>query len=265
MLVAAAVLPHPPLLVPEVAAGAAEELAGLRSACRKAIDITLGAEIDRLIVVGVGPGRDSFGPGARGSLAGFGVPIEVCVPGAAPTGELVLPLSATIGCWLLRNHSLGDHPLLDRPLGTRSPPSPVTVEVVAAETAPEHAVELGAELGAELGVELAASADRVGLLVMGDGSAALTPKAPRYVVEGAEEWQRGVDQALGAADVEALAALSADDAHRYSATGRAAWQVLVGAARAGEKHATTWRGTLLAAEAPYGVGYTVAAWERVGQ
>jgi hypothetical protein len=105
----------------------------------------------------------------------------------------------------------------------------------------------------------------MGLLVMGDGSAALSPRAPGYVVEGATEWQRRVDHALGSADVDAVAALSADDADRYLAMGRAAWQVLAGAVRAGEGPDTTWRSTLLAAEAPYGVGYTVAAWERVGR
>jgi hypothetical protein len=248
MLVAAAVLPHPPLLVPEVAAGAAAELGGLRAACRKAIDTVLASDVQRVVVIGGGAVRATFGPGARGSLAGFEVPIEVCVPGAAPTGELVLPLSATIGCWLLSDHRPGGMPSA----------CPIAVEVVTAETSPQGVVELG--------VELAASVDRLGLLVMGDGSAALSPKAPRYVVEGAAEWQRGVDQALGSADIEALAALSSDDAHRYSATGRAAWQVLAGAAgaaRARERHGATWRGTLVAAEAPYGVGYTVATWERV--
>lgn len=265
MLVAAAVLPHPPLLVPEVAAGAADELAGLRATCGKAIDTVLGSDLQRVVVVGGGPARASFGAGARGSLAGFGVPVEVVVPGDAPTacaptagaptakaevGEVVLPLSVAIGCWLLRDV---------RP-GPARPGCPVVVEVVAAETSAQEAAELGGEL--------AASADRVGLLVMGDGSAALSLKAPGYLVEGATEWQRGVDQALGSADIEAVAALTADDARRFSAAGRAAWQVLAGAARGGgepasERQGTSWIGTLLAAEAPYGVGYTVATWEQV--
>lgn len=235
MLVAAAVLPHPPLLVPEVASGAAGELDELRAACHKAVDTVVGSGVDRLVVVGGGQRRASFGPGARGSLSGFGVPLEVAVVGAPPTGEPVLPLSATIGCWLL----------------SRSHPScPVAVEVVAFETSPLDAAALGAELGA--------SAVRVGLLVMGDGAATLTPKAPGYVVEGAGEWQRDVEQMLGSAAVEAVAALATDDADRFAAGGRAAWQVLAGAARE-----SAWQGTLLASEAPYGVGYTVATWQRV--
>lgn len=235
MLVTAAVLPHPPVLVPEVASGAAGELEGLRAACHKAVDTVIASDVDRLVVVGGGPGRASFGPGARGGLAGFGVPVEVSVPGAPPSGELVLPLSATIGCWLLSHGH---------------PSCPVAVDVVAGSTPPQDA--------AAVGVELAASAVRVGLLVMGDGAATLTPKAPAYVVEGAGQWQREVDQMLGSAAVEAVAALSTDDADRFAARGRAAWQVLAGAARG-----SAWRGTLLAAEAPYGVGYTVATWQRV--
>lgn len=238
MLVAAAVLPHPPLLVPEVAAGAADELAGLRAACRKAIDTVLVSDLQRLLVVGGGASRSTFGPGARGSLAGFGVPVEVCVPGASPAGGRVLPLSATVGCWLL-----GDH----------QPRCPVAVEVVAAGTPPQDA--------AAAGVELSGSAERVGLLAMGDGSAALTAKAPGYVVDGAGEWQQAIDRALGTADVDAVAALSTEDDDRYSASGRAVWQVLAGAARGGGRRGRTWRGTLLAAEAPYGVGYTVATWQ----
>lgn len=237
MLVSAAVLPHPPLLVPEVASGAAGELDELRAACHKAIDAVVASDVDRLVVVGGGPRRASFGSGARGSLSGFGVPVEVAVPGAAPGGPPVLPLSATIGCWLLSECHLS---------------CPVAIEVVAAETSSPDAAAVGAAL--------AASAARVGLLVMGDGAATLTPKAPGYVVEGAGRWQGDVDQTLGSAAVEAVAALSTDDADRFAAGGRAAWQVLAGAARG-----STWRGTLLAAEAPYGVGYTVATWQRVAE
>jgi hypothetical protein len=234
MLVAAAVLPHPPVLVPELASGAAGELGGLRAACHKAVDTVLAAGADRLVVVGGGPRRASFGPGARGSLSGFGVPVDVAVPGAPPTGGPVLPLSATLGCWLL----VHGHPSC-----------PVAVEVVRVDTSPGDAAALGAEL--------AGSAPRVGLLVMGDGAATLTTRAPGYVVEGAGEWQRDVDHMLGSAAVEAVAALATDDADRVAAGGRAAWQVLAGAARE-----SAWQGTLLAAEAPYGVGYTVATWQR---
>ena len=58
MLVAAAVCPHPPLLVPEVAAGAAHETDDLRAACRAAVATLAGYDV---VVVGtaqaVGIGR----------------------------------------------------------------------------------------------------------------------------------------------------------------------------------------------------------------
>lgn len=234
MLVAAAVLPHPPLLVPAVAAGAAPELDGLRAACRKAVEAVLAPEVDRVVVVGADRTRAMFGPGTRGGLGGFGVPIEVVVPGAAPSGDPVLPLSATIGCWLLADLVV---------------PAPTGVEVVPDDAAPQEAAALGAGL--------AASADRVALLVMGDGSAAMTTRAPGYVVDGASAWQAEVERMLETADVEGLAALSPTEATRFRAAGRAPWQVLAGAAADGR-----WQSTLLAAEAPYGVGYVVATWLR---
>ncbi|GAA3457324.1 hypothetical protein GCM10018962_91580 [Dactylosporangium matsuzakiense] len=51
-LVAAAVCPHPPLLVPELAAGAAPELDDLRAACRAAVAHLANASVDSLIVLG---------------------------------------------------------------------------------------------------------------------------------------------------------------------------------------------------------------------
>ena len=52
MLVAAAVCPCPPLLVPEVAAGAAPELDAARAACTDALGVLAAARPDRLVVVG---------------------------------------------------------------------------------------------------------------------------------------------------------------------------------------------------------------------
>ncbi|NEE05637.1 hypothetical protein G3M58_04235, partial [Streptomyces sp. SID7499] len=65
----------------------------------------------------------------------------------------------------------------------------------------------------------------------------------------------GATEALGSADLDALAALDAALARELKAAGRAPWQLLGGAARdAGLV------GRLLYEDAPYGVGYTVAAW-----
>lgn len=64
MLVAAAVCPCPPLLVPAVAAGARSELRGTRAACADALGVLAAARPDRLVVVG------PAGEAARGAYPG---------------------------------------------------------------------------------------------------------------------------------------------------------------------------------------------------
>ncbi|PBO30235.1 TetR family transcriptional regulator [Streptomyces albidoflavus] len=62
-------------------------------------------------------------------------------------------------------------------------------------------------------------------------------------------------EALGAADTASLAGLDPVLAEELGAAGRAPWQVLAGAAAGAGLS-----GKLLYDEAPYGVGYFVAAW-----
>ena len=51
-LIGAAICPHPPLIVPELAAGAAAELDELRAACDQAVARLLPTEPDIICVVG---------------------------------------------------------------------------------------------------------------------------------------------------------------------------------------------------------------------
>jgi hypothetical protein len=224
VLISAAVCPHPPLLVPEVACGAAPELDSLRAACAEAL-VTL-ATADLVVVVGSGPVTRDFGADAAGTLRPYGRDITMGM------GEPVLPLSLTIGRWLL-----GDRSAVYRSV---------------AEDAP-------AESCARLGAELAGLAERVALLVMGDGSACRTERAPGYLDERAAGFDAGVARALAEADTAALSGLVPALAAELRAAGRAPWQVLAGAAGDGR-----FTGTLLADEAPYGVGYLVANWTRIG-
>ena len=106
MLIAAAVCPHPPLLVPEVTGAhgpGADELSRLRAACREAVAVLLGAALNLLVVVGDAGHTAEYPPAAGGSLRDFGVPFTV---GADP----VLPLSLTIGKWLLAGVAPGGPP-----------------------------------------------------------------------------------------------------------------------------------------------------------
>ncbi|MER5985915.1 class III extradiol dioxygenase subunit B-like domain-containing protein [Streptomyces sp. NPDC001787] len=246
MLVAAAVCPCPPLLVPEVAAGAAPELDAARTACLDALGVLAAARPDLLVVVGpVGEeGRGRHLEGAAGSFRGFGVDLDVrlgTAPVTGPVGEesapdaasRPLPFSLAVGAWLL-----------DRARWAGAPVEGLGV----AET-------LSGERCAEAGRELAAGADRVALLVMGDGSACRTLKAPGYLDERAAEFDARTAAALGAADLTVLRALGRPLAYELKASGRAPWQVLAGAAEGAGLG-----GRLLYEDAPYGVGYTVAAW-----
>lgn len=252
MLVAAAVCPCPPLLVPEVAAGAAPELDAARAACTDAIGVLAASRPDRLVVVGPA-GQEGRGPhpqGTRGSFRGFGVDLDVRLgevsvddgDGSVGTGGTVgsgaaaerrLPVSLAVAGWLLGRTEWSAAPL--EGLGVGEP------------LAPERCIQAGGEI--------AARADRVALLVMGDASACRTLKAPGYLDERAAGFDADVVRALAAADVAALKALDAELAQELKAAGRAPWQVLAGAA-----DGAGLSGELLFDDAPYGVGYLVAAW-----
>ncbi|MEW2622326.1 class III extradiol dioxygenase subunit B-like domain-containing protein [Streptomyces sp. NPDC048106] len=236
MLVAAAVCPCPPLLVPEVAAGAAAEMDAARAACTDALGVLAAARPDLLVVVGpAGPGEGGpFPRGTRGSFRGFGVDLDVRLgPARDAVAERALPSSLAVGAWLL-----------DRTGWTNAP-----VEGLGAEETltPEQCAESGRELGTR--------ADRVALLVMGDASACRTVKAPGYLDDRAAPFDAAAAQALATADLPAVRALDPALARALKASGRAPWQILAGAAEG-----TALTGALLYEDAPYGVGYVVTTW-----
>jgi hypothetical protein len=232
VLVAAAVCPHPPLLVPGVGAGASGELDQLRVACDAAVLDLLAAEPTLVVVVGGAPVVGPFGDGAWGSLAGFGVRVPV---GSGP-GEPTLPLSLTLGRWLVSRADGEVRPLL---FGVEP--------------------DAGADRCLALGEVLSGRADRVALLVMGDGSARRSVKGPGGLDPAAEPFDAAVADALAAGDPDALAALDPAHAADLLAAGRAPWQVLAGAARG-----AGWQGTVTWTGSPYGVTYLVATWTLAG-
>ncbi len=231
MLVAAAVLPHPPLLVPGVGAGASGELDELRAACDAAVAEVLAVDPALLVVVGGAPVVGPFPDTAWGSLDGYGVRVPVGSGQGSPT----LPLALTLGRWLL-----------DR----AAPELPALLFGVEPDAAPDRC--------AALGEALAGRADRVALLVMGDGSARRSRKGPGGLHPDAELLDTEAEAALRAGDPAALAALDPGRADDLLAAGRAPWQVLAGAAEG-----SSWRGSVTWSGAPYGVTYLVATWLRV--
>ncbi|ONI72191.1 hypothetical protein BWI15_19165 [Kribbella sp. ALI-6-A] len=222
-VVAAAVCPHPPVLVPEVATGAAPELDDLRAACLTAIDRL--ADADRLVVVGSGSSRGQYDASAGGGFAPYGA------PGVRfGTGDPVLPLSLAIGGWLLEQ--------------TKAAGLPRVYLSVAPDEAPADCLALGQEI--------AHGNDRIALLVMGDGSARRSEHSPVHLHPRSEIFDNTVASALAVADATTLAALDPDLATELHAAGRAPWQVLAAT--------SDLTGELLYHAAPYGVGYFVATW-----
>jgi hypothetical protein len=217
VIVGAAFCPHPPVLVPAVAAGAAAELDGLRAACDAAVGSLLAARPDVVVVLGSGPVAAAYPVDAAGSLAGFGVDVRAGGP-----AEAVLPLSLTVGAWLFDRAGYA---------------GPRRYSCVPGQP----------DVGG----------GRVGLLVMGDGSACRNEKAPGSLDPRAGEYDAAVARALADGDVTALHALATDPvAADLQVAGAPAW------ATASELLAdvSPRRTRLLADEAPYGVGYLVAVW-----
>jgi len=224
-VVAAAVCPHPPLIVPELAFGAAPELDPLRAACLAAINGL--ADADALVVVGSGPVTGHrYDASAGGSFGAYGAP-QVRVG----DGEPVLPLSLLVGAWLVGQ--------------SKAAGVPRTAITVAGDESPQQCLSLGGEI--------AEGNDRIGLLVMGDGSARRSDHAPVHLHPRAEAFDTTVADALRRADLDVLGALDPDLATVLQAAGRAPWQVLAGALAS-----TELAGDLTYDAAPYGVGYFVA-------
>ena len=230
-------LPEPPLIVPELATGAAAETAQLRAACVDAAR-RLAAAAPRWIAVGADTGgRRTVGPDARGSFIGFGVDVVVALdPASSAPVDHEFPLPLLVAGWV-------------------AAAAGADVRIRGELVAPDAPAAECAALGAALAAECAAEPGPVGLLVVGDGATTHSEKAPGHLDERAGPFDAGVAAALAGADGAALAALDPGLAAELDAAGRAPWQVLAGATAGGR-----WRGELLHSSMPFGVAYHVAAW-----
>ncbi|MDT4937888.1 MAG: hypothetical protein QOG80_1559 [Pseudonocardiales bacterium] len=234
MITGAAFCPHPPVLVPDIARRAAVDLAGLRAACRTTLQ-QVAAGCEHLVLLGSAQQTLVHTSRARGSFAGFGVPLEV---GFAPDadGAIELPLSLAVGAWLI-DDALRTHP-------------PVTAVSVAADFTSSRAADELRRLIDE---------SRVGLVVMGDGSARRSTAAPGYLDEHAVAFDDGVLEALRAGDAAGLADVDLDAAAALLAAGAPAWRA-AGALLRDRPVAAD----VSCYEAPYGVAYFVAHWTSRG-
>jgi hypothetical protein len=220
VLVAAGVCPHPPLLVPGV--GRAAEVASLRLAAAAIAATVVDARADVVFVVGADTGerQTSFAPWAPGVVV---EPPDVPEP---------LPLPLLVGAHLTPGR-VRSFVVVDRDL----PPADC----------------------ADVGADLATAANRVALLVMGDGAARHSTAAPGYLDERAAGWEDAAHRAFAAADPAGLLDLDPGLGADLLAVGRAPWQVLAGAA-------DEWRPTHVQADLrqPFGVGYHFVTWSNAG-
>ena len=226
MLSAIAIVPSAPVLVPELASGAAGELADLRDAVLAAA----AGLPDRWVAVGVGSVDAAIGPDAVGTFAGYGVDVPVALsPGGAATPS-DLPLCALITGWLR---------------GRVSPRARAEVRVYAHD----HEADAALGFGRALRTEIDEAAASVGVLVVADGLHTLSPSAPGGYDPESEAVQAALDDALAGGDAAALAMLPA------GVIGRVAYQVLAGLAEPAPASAReSYRG------APFGVGYFAGVW-----
>jgi hypothetical protein len=240
MLIAGAVCPHPPLLIPAALGSAGsdppDELRKVAGATARAVAGLAAARPDLLVVVGGGAAEREYGAEAAGGLHAFGVHVTI---GA---GEPVLPLSLTVGRWLLESGAI---------LGPGGVPAgglPVLFQEVTRHAAAGDCLKLGRIL--------ADRAPRVALLAMGDACARPAREAPGVPDLAAQDYDEDIAEALAAADARWIARLDPARDDELVVAGRAAWQVLAGAAGGRRMD-----GRLLCMSAPYGVTYLVASWE----
>ncbi|WP_254125805.1 hypothetical protein [Amycolatopsis sp. CA-230715] len=163
--------------------------------------------------------------GASGSFAGYGLDIRVSLTAEDPPQVPEMPLPALVAGWL------------------------------RAET---DAVDVQVELFDEVPLT-ASSEERACLLVLGDGSNRHGPKSPGSEDDRAPAFDEEIRKALASADVAVLRRLDRGLCDELGVGGRVPWQVLADLSEGAD-----WRADLLYSDAPYGVGYHVAVWERVG-
>jgi len=174
VLSAIAIIPSAPVLVPDLAGAAADEVAELRAAMIAAVT-TLPP---RWIAVGVGASDGVVGPEVVGTFAGFGVDLPVRLSPQATGRPVELPLCALIAGWI-------------RAQAQAQPDAAVQVRVFADSHDNDQ------------------STDPIGVLVVADGANTLTPAAPGGHQPADVDVQRALDDALACGDLAALTRLPA--------------------------------------------------------
>ncbi|MBF6174008.1 hypothetical protein [Nocardia blacklockiae] len=242
----AVLIPSPPVLVPELCGGRpvvdpghpAAAVPELRDAVLRA-GRTLAGLASRWTVVGTGAADAIVEADAIGTFRGFGVDVRVALSVDSGVGvDPSMPLAALLGGWLR---------------GQVAPDAVAEARIVDAAAGGQYCGEVGAKLRRELD----ASSRECGVLVVADGAATLSTRAPGYLDARAEGVQAELDRALAAGDLDALSALDERLCAELDVSGRAAFQVLAGLFDADDAAPAV---ETLYSAAPFGVGYQVSVW-----
>jgi len=220
-----AICPPAPLLARELT-GLDPVIPELRQACAAAAERLVRSSPEVIAVVG--PGRRTAVWPADGhlNLAAFGPALGTRDEKTGPP----LPLPLGLGARLLDEAGYTGPRLLQS----------------------VHADEPAAAC-LQLGADLRTLADRVGLLVMADGSACRSLRAPGHLDPRAAAFDAAIEEAVRSGDLGSLRAMDQGLARELLAAGRPGWQVLAGA-MPGRAPSTE----ILYKADPFGVFYLVA-------
>jgi hypothetical protein len=227
VILTAVVLPHPPLLLRELT-GAEDVAAGLRNECVDALRSVLSTRPDAVVVVGGAEVTGEWDPRT---------PVDVASFGTTAARVAGLPLSLGVGARLLAEAGWAGETRL-RAVGW----------------------EASADELAELADDIAAAPGRLLLVVLGDGSARRSEKAPGHLDERAFAFDDTLARALAEGDAAALEDLDAALASELMVAGRAALAVL-GRVCADRPRPEA---RLVHREDSFGVTYLVARWHLGG-
>ena len=243
-----AVVPQPPLLVPELVVGQDPDVRTVREEC-----LAVAAQLVRAAPRWVAIAADELaspdverpttvGPRAVGTFRGYGVDVPVRLS-ADDTGgsdpDPSMPLPALIAGWLREQAGAAEVRVL------MVPPTLPAADCQA----------LGERLGGELSTD-----EPVGLLVIGDGSHRHGERAVGRPDGRAAGFDEDVRRALADADADALRKLDGGLAESLGVVGRAPWQILSGVVG---KDGRAWRCVHSRLLIPFGVAYHLALWDPV--
>jgi hypothetical protein len=242
VLTGAALCPSPPLLYPGLT-GREAVLPALREACAGAVGRLLAGNPEAVAVIGPAAETGNWDVTARLDPSAF-APRLPGAPGPDPSPP-----------------APGPDPPPPAAGGTRSPPLSIGLGAMLLDQAGYRGRRKLLAVGQDepasacvrLGAALGETGTRTGLLVIGDGSARRSTKAPGHLDPRAAAFDAEVERAVRTGDLAALERLDEDLARDLMATGRPAWQALAGAMGSLAPAAD-----ILYCDDPFGVAYLVA-------